>query len=251
MINPFDIVRRGLQVEYFARTESTNKLAREDNSGKSCLWIADFQSAGRGQRGNSWYSIEGQNLMFTLSLFPTSVAAEDQFQISEITALSVCKVLEQVGITAQIKWPNDIYVGDRKICGILIEHDLVGKYLSRSIIGVGINVNQCEFDKSIPNPTSVSLESDCQYFDRNRILQNFVDIFFDLYGQLVNGENFDSIYVSNLYRRDGKYYPYRLASGIEISARIDGVDSFGRLKIKDSEQNDYSLAFKEIEYIIG
>ncbi len=250
--NGFDIDCDRLAVEWYARTESTNKLARESDTRSETLWIADYQTNGRGQRGNHWHSAEGENLMFSLSLFPSSVQAENQFQISEITAMAVCDALASVGIRAQIKWPNDIYVGDKKICGILIEHDLSGRYLSRSIIGVGINVNQSEFDPSLPNPTSVKLVcGGVRDFDRNEILKCFIECFFEYYGQLLDGANFDEQYTAELYRKDGSCYPFRLADGRLLSAEIVGVDSCGRLQIKDSEQNHYSLAFKEIEYIIG
>ena len=251
MIKKFNIIHKGLDVRYFARTSSTNALAREDCSEVVTLWIADYQSEGRGQRGNHWHSAEGLNLMFTLSVYPKFLSVKSQFQISEITALAVCQTLQNEGITARIKWPNDIYVGDKKICGILIEHDVVGINLSRSIIGVGININQSEFDENLPNPTSLKLELGCECLDRNRILQNFVDIFFEYYARLADGELFDSQYIIDLYRKDGEYHPFRLACGKEVSAMIEGIDDFGRLQIKDSEQNHYSLAFKEIEYIIG
>ena len=250
--NGFDIDCDRLTVKWYARTESTNKLARESTDCRESLWIADYQTNGRGQRGNHWHSADGENLMFTLSVFPNTLLAEKQFQISEITAMAVCDALALLGIKAQIKWPNDIYVGDKKICGILIEHDLSGRYLSRSIIGVGINVNQCVFDPSLPNPTSVKLVCGCnQNIDRNILLQYFITRFFEYYDALLCGSNFDEPYTAELYRKDGSCYPFRLADGRLLSAEIVGVDACGRLQIKDSEQNHYSLAFKEIEYIIG
>ena len=251
-VSGFDIHCERLAVEWYARTESTNKLARESATRSETLWVADYQTNGRGQRGNHWHSAEGENLMFTLAVFPTSLLAEKQFQISEITAMAVCDALTTLGIKAQIKWPNDIYVGDKKICGILIEHDLSGKYLSRSIIGVGLNVNQCEFDPFLPNPTSAKLVCGCiQNIDRNGLLQRFVERFFEYYDALLAGANFDEQYTAELYRKDGSYYPFRLADGRLLSAEILGIDTCGRLQIKDSEQNHYSLAFKEIDYIIG
>ena len=90
--------------------------------------IADAQTAGRGQRGNSWESEPGKNLTFTLLHRPKGVLPREQFAISEATALAVADFLEENGISAAVKWPNDIYVGDRKIAGILIEHSLTGHH---------------------------------------------------------------------------------------------------------------------------
>ncbi|MDE6668417.1 MAG: biotin--[acetyl-CoA-carboxylase] ligase [Muribaculaceae bacterium] len=113
------------------------------------------QIAGRGQRGNSWESEPGANLTFSLLIRPEDMPARSQFSISEATALAVTDLLATYGLTATVKWPNDIYVGDRKICGILIEHAVMGTSIMHSIIGVGLNVNQTRFISDAPNPVSL------------------------------------------------------------------------------------------------
>jgi BirA family biotin operon repressor/biotin-[acetyl-CoA-carboxylase] ligase len=145
------------------------------------------QSSGRGQRGNTWLSAPGENLTFSILLkFPSEEVASglepmhayDQFVLSEIAALSVVDLLADRGIKAKIKWPNDIYVGDRKICGMLIENSLRGEWLQQSIIGIGLNVNQRNFDVTLPNPTSMVLcNGITEDYDLDYILEKFMDIF--------------------------------------------------------------------------
>ena len=118
--------------------------------------IADTQTAGRGQRGNSWESEPGRNLTFTLLHRPEGIAPREQFAISEATALAIADFLEETGIRAKVKWPNDIYADDGKIAGILIELSLTGSAITDSRIGVGLNVNQREFRSDAPNPVSMA-----------------------------------------------------------------------------------------------
>ncbi len=117
--------------------------------------IADSQTAGRGQRGNSWESEQGKNLTFTLLYKPQGIAPREQFAISEAAALAVADFLVESGMEAKVKWPNDIYAGDRKISGILIEHALMGQTIQHTRIGIGLNVNQREFRSDAPNPVSM------------------------------------------------------------------------------------------------
>ena len=165
--------------------DSTNSEAKRKIAalGNMSVIAAYEQTLGRGQRGNIWLSEPGQNLTFSIVLkygqMQVKMKAQEQFKISEITALSVVDLLAEYGIEARIKLPNDIYVGDRKICGILIEHALQGESLEHSIVGVGLNVNQVMFDPSLPNPVSmrqcVSQAQDP--FDLDTLLKQFMDIF--------------------------------------------------------------------------
>ena len=143
------------------------------------------QTSGRGQRGNIWLSEPGMNLTFSVVLkydqMQVKMQAQNQFKISEMTALSVVDLLAEYGIEARIKLPNDIYVGDRKICGILIEHSLQGEHLLHSIIGVGLNVNQLIFDPSLPNPVSMRqcIPERTEQLNLANLLDQFMDIFFN------------------------------------------------------------------------
>ena len=132
--------------------DSTNSWASREMSviDKMSVFAALYQTAGRGQRGNKWHSATGENLTFSIVLrfgnsLTGNVRAMDQFIITEVSALAVADFLTDKGADVRIKWPNDIYVRDRKICGMLIENSLRGDEVATSIVGIGINLNQRDF----------------------------------------------------------------------------------------------------------
>ena len=132
-------------------TNSTNhyldQLCRNESArpAEYTTVIAQFQTAGKGQRGNSWESEDGKNLLFSYVLYPTFVEARHQFVLSQIASLAVKEELDQWTDGVSIKWPNDVYRDDRKICGMLLENDLCGAYIGRHISGIGVNINQETF----------------------------------------------------------------------------------------------------------
>ena len=157
------------------------------------------QTKGRGQGDHIWISEPGSNLLFSIVLKYSSsadsvqspllsVQAHDQIVISQITALSVVDLLAAHEIEAKIKWPNDIYVGDKKICGILIEHSVRGNWLTSSIIGIGLNVNQRNFDVNLPDPISmVLLDTDSENdYNTRELLDEFMGIFTDYIERFCN-----------------------------------------------------------------
>ncbi|NLA15707.1 MAG: biotin--[acetyl-CoA-carboxylase] ligase [Bacteroidales bacterium] len=144
----------------FDEIDSTNWEAARNlkHAKEGTVWTTSFQTSGHGQYERKWESDKGLNLLATLLLRPVFLPANKQFLISKCTALAICDFFQTFHLTAVIKWPNDIYVGLNKICGILIEHQLSGNNLLSSIVGFGINVNQQRF-KGAPNPTSLFLET--------------------------------------------------------------------------------------------
>lgn len=144
----------------FEEIDSTNTEAHRNlaNAREGTVWTTLYQTHGRGQYTRNWESTKGLNLLATLLLRPEFLPANKQFLISKCTALAICDFLGTLGLAPRIKWPNDIYIGPNKICGILIEHQLSGNKLTASIIGFGINVNQTVF-RGAPNPTSIALET--------------------------------------------------------------------------------------------
>lgn len=122
---------------------------------------ADFQTAGRGQHDHKWESARGKNLTLGVIIHPTSYAANEQKRMSddiaEAVRLTVNHFLDEIGTKAWMKQPNDIYVGDKKIAGMLIEHDLRGKQIITTRIGLGLNINQTIFESDAPNPISLSI----------------------------------------------------------------------------------------------
>lgn len=237
-------------------TSSTNSYCREhfDELGTGICVRALSQPEGRGQRGNSWESEPGKNLTFTIILKPEGIAPREQFAISEATATGVIDYLRERGIEARVKWPNDIYVSDKKICGILIEHSLTGNELNRSFIGVGINVNQCDFISDAPNPVSMR-----QLTGENYNLQDEMEKAGELIERRLctiadekGREELHESFLKELWRGDGKEYPFRdKATGERYSGRIIGVERAGYLNVEHSGTGEIRrYAFKEVEFIL-
>lgn len=152
---------KNVSIKWYRTLDSTNSQARREagESGEGCVWIADFQTAGRGQRGNSWESRKGENLTFSILFKPEFLPPHKQFLISQVCAVGTYRYLTEKGMPARIKWPNDIYIGNKKICGMLIENSISGDKLSVSIAGIGLNLNQTHFASDAPNPTSLLMET--------------------------------------------------------------------------------------------
>lgn len=226
--------------------EATRPLYREGD-----LILAECQTAGRGQRGHRWESREGENLTFSLVLEPTFLPPQEQFLISECVALGVCDALLHYGIEARIKWTNDIYVGDKKLAGILIEHKLQGSVLARTVVGIGLNVNQQEFSPDLPNPVSMA-QAAGREFDREQVLQDVAMSLMARYGQLRDGgaEALQAEYHERLYRL-GEEHWYALPDGERFRGTIRGVESSGALCIETDGGNVRKFLFKEVEFLIG
>ena len=162
---------------WLEETDSTNRYARRHISSIDNMSViaTKIQTAGKGQGEHTWQSEPGKNLLFSIVLKNPSILPSQQVRISDIVAESVKELLANHDIEAWIKPPNDIWVKEKKICGILIEHSLIGNRISWSIIGIGLNVNQSSFPDDLPNPTSMILEN--KVFDIEDLLSEFMDIF--------------------------------------------------------------------------
>ena len=157
---------------FLEETTSTNDEARDAKYRHGDIVWAERQTAGRGQRGHKWSSAEGLNLTFSLVLEPRFLPVGEQFLLSEAVTLALTDTFAAYGIDTRIKWTNDIYAGDKKLVGILIEHSYSGQTLARTIVGIGINVNQTEFDPALPNPVSMAMVAG-RTFDRGEVLEAF------------------------------------------------------------------------------
>lgn len=236
------------------KVDSTNDEANRNLStaGNISVIAAKYQTAGRGQRGNVWKSAAGDNLTFTVTLkfgnvdFP-SIEASRQFIVSQVASLSVLRFLSEYGVKASIKWPNDIYVGDNKICGILIEHHVAGGTLKSSIIGIGINLNQTVFPPEIPNPTSVRLECG-KKVEPVRALECFMRCFVETAGDFSDEAmlSAEKSYIENMYRKDIESEFIRSCDGEHFRGIIRGVSEDARLVMEMSDGSFQKFAFKEI-----
>ena len=237
-------------IYHIAETTSTNDLACEERYGHGDVICAERQTAGRGQRGHTWTSPEGVNLLFSVVLCPTFLPAGEQFLLSQAVALALVDTLGTCGIDARIKWTNDIYAGDRKLVGILIEHNLTGDRLSRTIVGIGVNVNQTRFDPSLPNPSSMHLETGCEY-DRQEVLHRLGDCLAARYEQLEKGdrEALQADYRRRMYRL-GERHRYRYPDGRTVEAVLRGVRPSGELLLELPDGRTEGYLFREIEFVI-
>lgn len=248
---------------YLDSVDSTNRYARNLLAEGKCkegitVISADEQYAGRGQKGNSWESEPGKNLTFSIVCHPYFLQASDQFILSQAIALAIVKTLRdlQEEHTANgaepkpfcVKWPNDIYYGDNKISGTLIECDLNGKSISSCIIGTGINVNQEVFLSDAPNPISLR-QIYGHDFCISPILKAVYDQFSKYYSQIESGKSqrIREQYLSILYRKEG----FHLYSDIygQFEAEFADIEETGHLILRTRNGEIRRYEFKEVKFI--
>ncbi|MBQ6557245.1 MAG: biotin--[Bacteroidales bacterium] len=145
------------KIIWLETAESTNKTLRESipTSDNLSVIAAREQTAGRGQGAHTWFSSPGKNLTFSMLYKPGRLNVDEMIVITCATTLGIRDYLLEKGVEARIKWPNDIWVGDKKICGILIENILDGSFIRDSIIGIGFNLNEDKWPEDLPNPVSL------------------------------------------------------------------------------------------------
>ncbi len=263
-------------LHYLDRTDSTNNYLKrllQDQGSESLPDLMTvytfYQTAGRGQAGNSWESEEGKNLLFTTLLKPRGVKPTEQFRITEVVALAVYETVRalipesmpELSEAVAVKWPNDIYVFDKKLSGILIENILEGSEIVSSIIGVGLNLNQEVFLSPAPNPVSLSQLTGLTY-DLHATMQLFLSSLSSLLPLLDKPQELHERYMSRLYRRQGMYeYMEREVSvvptavarsgeGESFMASVVDVDEFGRLVLLTSDHEERTYHFKQLRFVI-
>jgi BirA family biotin operon repressor/biotin-[acetyl-CoA-carboxylase] ligase len=243
-----------MNVLFFDTLGSTNDKALE-LLGQGCpeatVVAAQRQTSGRGQQHAHWESEAGLNLTFSIALRPAFLLAENMFYLSKTVSLGIADYLRREGIDAAIKWPNDIYVRDEKICGILIEQSICGERIAQSVVGVGINVNQRRFAHA-PNATSMLL-CDGKTRDVRRELKALAGDILQRYEALKkigSGQDLsevDSRYASLLYRRRG-LFPFRCGSSV-FMASIAAVLPSGELALQLPDGKQRIVGFKEVEFV--
>ncbi len=237
------------------RVNSTNKYAA-DMIAKSkpiegTVISASFQYEGRGQIGRFWESEAEKNITCSTILRPEFLEASDQFELNVAISLAVHDFISHFlgDKEVKIKWPNDIYVGDKKIAGILIQNSLMGKKVSSTIVGTGININQTIFSADVPNPTSIAIEKN-ESQDLDVMFAWLFRFLAKRYLQLKSRKNgIMSEYLENLYRRD-VWSVFINEVGESWEGKIVGVDKSGRLNIENKEGVLKVFNFREVRYVI-
>lgn len=254
------MTREIAKIIHLEATPSTNAHARQlladgQTLPDITLIYADAQTAGRGQKGNHWESAPLQNVAFSLVCHPDFVQPARQFVLSEAIALAVAEGCEAVcpGLRDEgglaVKWPNDVYLGDRKLSGTLIECDLVGASLANCVIGTGVNVNQTRFLSDAPNP--VSLKQACgRDLSTEAVLRAVCRSFVDYYNRIGQGRGAQvhGAYMSRLYRREG-FHEFEDAGG-RFRAAIEDVAPTGHLLLRRADGTRRSYEFKEVRFVL-
>lgn len=240
-------------IEWIDSCESTNTLMKQRAADvpHAHVLAARSQTAGRGQRGNSWEAEPYMNLTYSQMLRPEGVAASRQFELLMLTSLAILDVLGRHLPDPEllsVKWPNDIYYGNRKLGGILIEGSVNGTDLEYMILGVGINVNQDVFTSDAPNPVSMKQIAGHD-FDLDSLMQELADATeqqMAIYEEEPDAEQLHAIYRQSLWRRDG-LHPYRdTATGERFLAEIRDVAPSGLLHLRTAGGEERSYEFKSV-----
>ena len=241
------------QIIHFEELESTNEYAwniiSNSNPNQNVVIVADNQTHGIGQYGRKWEVQKGENLTFTIIAATDSLHISDAFHLNVITSLAICYAVKAVtNKELQIKWPNDIYYKNDKLCGTLIKNKVVNNHIKQTIIGIGLNVNQSCFSPGLKNPTSLTLITGEKYYKESIlsvILDQIHNLFYSL--QMKGYQDKLTTYNSLLFRRN-KWHKYIL-NDEEKELMIMEVSSKGVLKMMDVNGRKINVS-SGLEYIL-
>ena len=233
---------------------STNDIATQmiqsgENVFEGTVIVTDNQTAGRGQRGNTWEASVGENLTFSIIFRPNFLKASDQFQLNVAVSLGVFDFLSKFideGLT--VKWSNDIYYENQKMGGILIENTLQGYQIGHSVVGIGLNINQTQFGNL--RATSLrNITQNPQRYDLFEMLKKLIESIEKNYLKIRNKEYefLKMRYLSNLFRFEE--YHYFRKNGQQFLGKITGIDETGKLGIETEGMVLY-FDFKEVEFVL-
>jgi BirA family biotin operon repressor/biotin-[acetyl-CoA-carboxylase] ligase len=237
---------------FIEKVSSTNThaafLLRKGKVQEGTVVYTSFQTAGRGQPGNTWESEYGKNMLFSILLYPVTVTAEKQFIISKMISLGIRDFLLSIIPDVYIKWPNDIYVKSDKIAGILIENSLIKNEIENTIAGIGLNVNQDKFSPAAGNATSLKKLTGRE-LDLEICLTEISKTIDLRYKQMLYEKKslIDADYQSALYRF-GEFHEFSDINGI-FEGKIVAVTGSGRLQIEDRRGRIYEYGFKEVDFL--
>ncbi len=240
----------GKNIINLSKCHSTNDIAanilQSNRLFEGTVIVAQEQTIGKGQRGNIWKSQPNLNLTFSVILEPKFLKIKDQFFLNIITSLAISDALSDLAkIALKVKWPNDIYSCEKKIGGILIENSVKGNVLNTAVIGIGLNINQKEFDR-LPNATSLLNVADT-VFDLEEVLNTVLQNIEKRYLQLKSGE-FEQLRQTYLKKLYWYKEEHTFQSDREFTGVIIGIDEYGKLLVeKDDEIKAFDL--KEIRFV--
>jgi len=243
----------GSVIRQYEKVSSTNDLAsvmlRNEKPSEGTVITAAFQEGGRGQKGNTWDSEPGKNLLMSVILYPVMIRPEEQFVISQMVSLAVYDLVRTETEEVKIKWPNDIYVRNDKIAGILIEHSIMGNAISSTVAGIGLNVNQAEFRSILVNPVSLAQVTGRKH-DLSIVTGELIRLLDMRYAMVISGrtDELAEDYHNCLYRR-GEWHLYSDLNG-EFRGMIERVGPGGVLMVRRDKGPVRGYAFKEIDYIL-
>lgn len=250
----------GFEIFVFDELQSTNDFLHDRISAgidiDDTVVVARHQTAGKGMGNNRWESQDGKNLLFSIALNVSFLKAEEQFKISQAVAVAILNVISTKllnvsnSLISSIKWPNDIYINSRKLAGMLIQNTISGMMMQTSIVGIGLNVNQMEFDDNVPNPVSLKMLTGID-FDLDLLLKELI-INIKTAVESLRTESgklsVDEIYRNNLFRF-GQWADYEIDNEIKTLI-INGYDKYGRLCLCDKNGHDFVRDIKEIRFIV-
>jgi BirA family transcriptional regulator, biotin operon repressor / biotin---[acetyl-CoA-carboxylase] ligase len=238
---------------FLTEVESTNNYANHLVLSKAAehgtVVLAQHQKMGKGQQGNSWESEFGKNLLMSIILFPDFLPATKQFYLSKIASLALANFVKSEKAEVSIKWPNDIYVGNSKLAGILIENSIKANHLDSSIIGIGLNLNQERFVSDAPNPVSLKQITGKDYKIEEVALKiwELLSFWFEKL-QSRSFSEIDLIYFNQLFRANE--WALFAKQGIQFEARITEIGDFGQLILEERNGVSSEYMFKEVEFVI-
>lgn len=242
----------GHTVETFASLPSTNtylsSLVSKSSPSHGTAILAYDQPHGRGQIGREWNTEPGKNLQISYLFRPASLAVDQQYLLNFVVALAVANTVSDYGLTAHIKWPNDIYIGHKKVAGILIQCGLQGNQVRHAVVGIGLNINQCSWPDDIPNPISLSQALDLQ-LDLLAVASHLSEHLSHWYEQLVQGKTTEITrrYHDLLYLRDQERH-YQVGTTQQLGM-LTQVDQEGRAVIMWSDGQEGRYRHGEIGYL--
>jgi len=247
----------GQNLIHLSSVDSTNSYAidllKSNKPPEGTLIYTFDQKKGRGQRGNEWLSQANMSMALSLILYPSFLRAESQFLLTKIVSLAVADLMTECfaksakTLDIRIKWPNDIYLNNKKIAGILIENSLKESFIQSSVVGVGINVNQENFSDDLKNATSLKIALNKE-FDLKRLIEKLCEFVEARYLQLKTNKHdiINEDYLNCLYLLN-EWHVFKTHEK-KINCKIIGVSAIGKLLIENEEGKVNEFDLKEIVF---